>query len=99
GVLVPGAGSERGIVALPDVGDRVQVVFPHEDPAAGIVIGGLYGDGGPPDPGVGGGAVEGLPLQTAGGQKVVLDDEEGILRIADQTGSSVELSTEQVVVH
>jgi phage protein D/phage baseplate assembly protein gpV len=99
GVVVPGAGSERGIVALPDVGDRVLVVFPHEDPAAGIVIGGLYGDGGPPDPGVEGGAVKRFTLQTAGGQKIVLDDQEGVLRLTDETGSSVELSPDQVVLH
>ena len=99
GVVVPGAGSERGIVALPDVGDRVLVVFPHEDPAAGIVVGGLYGDGGPPDPGVEGGAVKRFTLRTAGGQNIALDDEEGVLRLADQTGSSVELSPDQVVVH
>ena len=52
GTTVPGGGSDRGIVALLDVGDHVLVVFPHEDPATGIVVGGLYGTGGPPDLGV-----------------------------------------------
>ena len=39
GSATPGAGSERGIVALPDVGDRVLVVFPHEAcPVDGTVV-------------------------------------------------------------
>ena len=45
GVVVPGAGGDRGIVALPDVGDHVLVAHAHEDPAAGLVVGGLYGTG------------------------------------------------------
>jgi phage protein D/phage baseplate assembly protein gpV len=99
GVVVPGAGSDRGIVALPDVGDHVLVTFAHEDPAAGVVVGGLYGTGGPPDPGVADAAVRRFSIRTSGGQWITLDDENKKLRLEDVTGSSVELSPNQVTVH
>ena len=99
GVVVPGAGGDRGIVALPDVGDRVLVAFAHEDPASGVVVGGLYGTGGPPDPGVAGAAVRRFSMRTSGGQWITLDDENQKLRLEDVTGSSVELSPDRVTVH
>jgi phage protein D/phage baseplate assembly protein gpV len=99
GVVVPGAGGDRGIVALPDVGDHVLVAFAHEDPATGVVVGGLYGTGGPPDPGVADAAVRRFSVRTSGGQWITLDDENKKLRLEDVTGSSVELSPDQVTVH
>jgi uncharacterized protein involved in type VI secretion and phage assembly len=99
GVVVPGAGGDRGIVALPDVGDHVLVAFAHEDPAAGVIVGGLYGTGGPPDPGVADAAVRRFSIRTSGGQWITLDDENKKLRLEDVTGSSVELSPNQVTVH
>ncbi|MGZ6705371.1 MAG: phage baseplate assembly protein V [Solirubrobacteraceae bacterium] len=99
GVVTAGAGDGRGLVALPDAGDAVLVLFPHEDPAAGIVVGGLYGAGGPPDPGVAGGAVKRFSLTTAGGQRITLDDDRSVLRVEDATGSSVELSPGAVTLH
>lgn len=99
GVVVPGAGGDRGIVALPDVGDHVLIAFAHEDPATGVVVGGLYGTGGPPDPGVADAAVRRFSVRTSGGQWITLDDENKKLRLEDVTGSSVELSPDQVTVH
>jgi uncharacterized protein involved in type VI secretion and phage assembly len=99
GTATPGAGSDRGIVALADVGDHVLVVFPHEDPATGVVVGGLYGTGGPPDPGVADAAVKRFTLSTAGGQHVALDDENTRVRIEDATGSSIELAPGGMTVH
>jgi uncharacterized protein involved in type VI secretion and phage assembly len=99
GVVVPGAGSDRGVVALPDVGDTVLVAFAHEDPATGVVVGGLYGAGGPPDPGVADAAVRRFSMHTSGGQVITLDDENSKLRLEDKTGSSVELTPDQVTIH
>ena len=99
GVVVPGAGGDRGMVALPDVGDRVLVAHVHEDPATGVVVGGLYGVGGPPDPGVADAAVRRFSIRTSGGQWITLDDENEKLRLEDVTGSSIELSPDQVTVH
>jgi uncharacterized protein involved in type VI secretion and phage assembly len=90
-VLSVGAGSGKGLVALPDVGDRVLVLLVHGDPAQGIVLGGLYGTEGPFDSGVEGGAVKRFTLQTPGGQRVRLDDDGRTLRLEDQSGGSVEL--------
>jgi phage protein D/phage baseplate assembly protein gpV len=99
GVVVPGAGGDRGIVALPDVGDHVLVAFANEDPATGLIVGGLYGTGGPPDTGVANAAVRRFSMRTSGGQWITLDDENKKLRLEDVTGSSVELSPDQVTVH
>jgi uncharacterized protein involved in type VI secretion and phage assembly len=99
GVVTPGAGGDRGIVALPNVGDRVLVAHVHEDPATGLVVGGLYGTGGPPDPGVADAAVRRFSMRTSGGQWITLDDENEKLRLEDVTGSSVELSPDQVTIH
>ena len=44
------------MIAIPDTDDRVLVLLPHGDPAAAIVVGGLYGDA-LVDPGIEGGAV------------------------------------------
>jgi phage protein D/phage baseplate assembly protein gpV len=99
GTTVAGAGSNRGIVAMSDVGDHVLVVFPHEDPATGIVVGGLYGTGGPPDPGVASAAVKRFTMRTSGGQHIALDDEHQKLRLEDVTGSSIELGPKRVILH
>ena len=47
-VLTPGAGKGKGLIALPDVGDRVLILCSHQDPGQGIVLGGLYGMDGEP---------------------------------------------------
>ncbi len=99
GVVCPGAGRGRGIVALPDVGDPVAVALPHADPAAGLVLGSLYGTVAPPDPGVDGGATRRFTLHTADGQSIVVDDAAHSLRLADRTGSFVELAPGAVRLH
>jgi phage protein D/phage baseplate assembly protein gpV len=99
GVVAAGAGSGRGVVALPNVGDHVLVVFAHEDAATGIVIGGLYGTGRPPDPGVVNAAVRRFSIHTSDGQQVVLDDDKHRLRLQDRTGSWIELSPDGLIVH
>jgi uncharacterized protein involved in type VI secretion and phage assembly len=97
-VLSVGAGSGKGLVALPDVDDRVLVLLVHGDPAQGIVLGGLYGAGGPYDTGIGSGAVKRYSVRTPGGQVVRLDDEAGILRLEDASGGSVELGDHRIAI-
>lgn len=99
GVLCPGAGRDKGIVALPDVDDTVVVALPHGEPAAGIVLGSLYGTVAPPDPGVDGDSVQRWSLRTRGGQSVVADDGKKQLRLADTTGNVVELTDNRVLLH
>jgi phage baseplate assembly protein gpV/phage protein D len=98
-VITAGAGSGKGLVATPDVGDRVLVLFPDGDPARGVVIGGLYGADGPFDSGIEGGAVRRFTVRTPGGQRVVLDDHQDLVRIENKCGSFVELAPKHVLVH
>jgi phage baseplate assembly protein gpV len=99
GVLCPGAGQGRGIVALPDVDDTVLVALPHGVPAEGVVLGSLYGTVEPPDAGIDGGAVRRWSLRTADGQSVVVDDDKHSIRLQDKGGSFVELTPDLVRVH
>jgi phage baseplate assembly protein V len=94
-----GAGAHKGFMVLPDVGDQVVVLCPQDDPAQGIVLGGLYGASGPPDSGVEGKAVRRYTLQTPGGHRVRLDDARKSIRIEDAHGSFLELTPDQVALH
>lgn len=98
-VVVPGAGPGKGALALPDVDDAVLVLLPGGDPAAAIVLGGLYGELSPPDAGVAGGAVRRWSLHTPGGQRVILDDDGARVVVANRAGSAVVLGPETVTVH
>ncbi|MBI4538141.1 MAG: phage baseplate assembly protein V [Gemmatimonadetes bacterium] len=99
GVVSAGAGAGKGLVALPDVGDRVLVLFAREDAAHGVVIGGLYGTQGPPDSGVEGGRVKRYTLVTAGGQRIRLDDDGGAIRLENAEGSYIEMSAGRLALH
>lgn len=99
GVLCPGAGKGKGFVALPDVDDTVVVALPHGEPAAGVVLGALYGTITPPDPGVEGHAVRRWSMRTPGGQSLVADDDKRTLRLGNDDGSYLELAPDKVVLH
>jgi phage baseplate assembly protein gpV len=99
GVLCPGAGSGRGLLALPDVDDTVAVALPHGAPEEGLVLGALFGTIAPPDPGVAGGAVVRWSLRTKDGQSIVVDDDKHSLKVEDRAGSFVELAPGTVKVH
>jgi len=99
GVLTAGAGSGKGMVTLPDVGDQVLVLFVHGDPGQGVVLGGLYGVHGPPDGGIEGGAVRRYTFLTPGGQRIRLDDTRKAIRLENSAGSYLDLSPEKVLLH
>ncbi|MEM7049071.1 MAG: phage baseplate assembly protein V [Acidobacteriota bacterium] len=96
-VVSPGLSGNRGLVALPDVGDQVAHALCQGDPARGLVLGGLF-DGGSLDPGVEGGRVQRFRIQ-AGEQYLALDDKKGTVRVENQGGSYLELSSDGLVVH
>ena len=99
-VLVPGAGSGKGLVALPDVDDLVLVLLPHGVPMAGIVLGSLYGATEPPDSaGVTDGAVKRWSLRTAEGQSIVVDNADKKIRVENDAGSYIELGPNMMQLH
>jgi phage baseplate assembly protein V len=98
-VLSPGAGTNKGLVALPDVGDDVLLIFFDGDPGQGVILGGLYGMQGPPDSGVVDQAVRRYTFRTPGGQRIRLDDARGVIRVQNSGGSYVDLSPSRVLVH
>lgn len=101
GVVTPGAGLGKGLLALPDVDDTVLVLLPSGDPANGVVLGGLYGMWSKDewDWGVDDTAVKRYTLRTPGGQRVRLDDEKQVVRLENSDGSYFEMTPEKVTVH
>ncbi|RIV41608.1 type IV secretion protein Rhs [Micromonospora radicis] len=99
GVLCPGAGRGKGLVALPDPDDRVLVALPGGEPASGVVLGSLFGAVEPYDTGVDDGRARRWSLRTSGGQQVVVDDVAGSLRLSNDAGSWLELTPQLVTLH
>lgn len=91
-VVVPGAGEDKGLVALPDRDDRVLVLLTRGDPAQGVVLGGLYGDTQPPDTGVKDGAIKRYTMVTPGGQRLRLDDDKKTVRLENSRRDYLRLS-------
>jgi len=99
GVVAAGAGSGKGLVVLPDVGDQVLVLFIGGDVSQGVVLGGLYGGHGPGDYGIDGGSVRRFILATPGGQRIRLDDSGESIRLENKGGSFLELSPQKAHLH
>ena len=98
-VMSLGAGEDKGLIIVPDVGDEVLVLLMGDDPAQGIVLGGLYGMRGSIDPGIEDGAVRRFTLRTPRGQVIRLDDTHQSIRVENSDGSFVELTPDQVTLH
>jgi uncharacterized protein involved in type VI secretion and phage assembly len=90
-VVLSGAGAGKGIVALPEIGDDVLVVFPDGDPARGIVLGGLYGHK-PMPRGVRGRRNRPFVLRTVAGQALELSSDSALAKLSNSRGSLVELT-------
>jgi phage protein D/phage baseplate assembly protein gpV len=99
GVVFPGAGRGKGIIALPDPEDTVFVVLPGGEPAAGIVIGSLYGTVEPYDAGIDSGKSQRWSMRTANGQAFVIDDGGRQMRLQNDAGSFVELTPDLMTLH
>jgi phage baseplate assembly protein gpV len=98
-VMTAGAGEGKGIIALPEVGDRVLVLLVGDDPVQGVVLGGLYGVHGPPDQNGDTSAARPYTLLTPAGQRVRLDDARNLIRLENSEGSYLELSPDKVLLH
>jgi phage protein D/phage baseplate assembly protein gpV len=91
-VVSPGGGRGKGLITVPDTGDRVLLLLPREDPAQAVVLGGLYASDGPPDTGVRDRRVLRYTFVTRGGQRLYLEEEEKTVRVENGTGSFMEIS-------
>ncbi len=99
-VVLPAAGNSKGAVLLPDVGDQVLILFLNNDPARGVVAGGVFGSSSQPeDWGIDGASVKRFTLVTPGGQKITLDDGQRGIRAENHDGSYVELYPDKVTIH
>jgi phage protein D/phage baseplate assembly protein gpV len=97
-VLLPAVGERAGLVALPSKGDEVLVLFPSGDPAAGVVLGGLFAGGDGPDFGVVDGKVQRYSWRTREGQILELDEAEHRIRLTIPNGSAITLGQDRLTI-
>lgn len=91
-VVMPGAGDGKGVVVLPDIGDRVLLAFMRGDPSQGVILGCLYGPHEPPGSPVVADAVKRYALATREGQRLCLDGEENTVLVDNGAHGTVRLA-------
>lgn len=76
-VVSPGAGADRGVQFLPEIGDQVVVIFERNDPAHPIVIGGIWNrqDGLADPEAASNGDVRTRILRSREGHRLLFDDQ------------------------
>ena len=98
-VLSAGGGEGKGLLMIPDVGDRVLALCAGGDPAQGVVLGGLFGPKGLPEDVLDGGDVRRFTMRSPRGQVIRLDDSDRSVRLENSEGSFVELLPDKVRLH
>jgi uncharacterized protein involved in type VI secretion and phage assembly len=86
-VATPHAGGGKGMFLLPEVGEEVIVGFEGDSPTKPYVIGSVYHGKAKCSFGNGGNDVK--ALQSRSGNKVVLNDKNGSITIADSSGNRI----------
>ncbi|MBK7180018.1 MAG: hypothetical protein IPH82_23020 [Chloroflexi bacterium] len=103
-VLTVGAGQQKGLVMLPAPNDTVLVLLAYEDPAQGIVLGGLYGTINTPDSGVNAqGQVHRYTWTTPQGQRIQLDNDDNSVRLENSgalmgPGSLIDIKDGEITI-
>ena len=93
-VSSPGAGAERGLSYLPEVGDETLIAFEHGNVHRPYVLGGLWNSkdkpNAPNSKAVGGGKVNQRLITSRTGHIILLDDTDGAEQIVirDKTGNN-----------
>lgn len=95
-VVMPGAGANKGLIAFPDIDDRVLVLMLNGRPDQAVVLGGMYGEDGPPDHNVEDNAVHRYSFLTAGGQTIRMNDQGATITLENRSGCRVELSGDSI---
>lgn len=99
-VLAPGAGAGKGQLMLPDVGDQVLLLIVNGEPGQAVILGGIYGEKELPQTVVEDGAVVRFITQTAGEQRILLDDSDNTIAIETQNGHVIRIAPKQIeIVH
>ncbi|KXU87042.1 hypothetical protein CR51_36255 [Caballeronia megalochromosomata] len=95
----PWAGAGKGFMSQADIGDTVLFAYFGADPAHGVVLGSVYGNGGPPEDWARTMSGQCYAIITPGGHKIRLDDSKGSARIQSGDGSYIDLSPSATVLH
>lgn len=93
-VVLPGAGADRGLVALPDRGDRVVLLQTGATPDEAVVLGGVIGPK-RREMGVDGRGIGQMMWTSADGQTITLDDSDHALTIRARHGATLHLSPDE----
>jgi len=95
-VMTPGAGLGKGVVSLPDIGDRVLVLLLGGESGDALVLGGLYGEHSPPDHDEG---HRRFSFVSPGGQRLTLDDQRAGARLEIANGTFLDLTSSAATLH
>ncbi|WP_414896628.1 phage baseplate assembly protein V [Rhodovulum sp. YEN HP10] len=98
-VALPGAGADKGMIALPEPGDRVLALVFAENPAHGFVLGGLYGEQQVPRLGRGPDGVRPYLLRTPRGQQLLLSDRGARVELRASGGSRLTAGPSRTELH
>jgi uncharacterized protein involved in type VI secretion and phage assembly len=96
-VVIPGAGADKGLAVIPEVGDEVLILFPQGDLAYGLVLGGLYGVN--RSPGLVEAGTRPFAFRTGNGQAITLDAAAASARIETSGGDVFEIGPKGARLH
>ena len=94
-VVLPLAGSDRGLCLLPETGDEVLVAFSQAELSSAYVLGGLWGKQKPPPEGLGGDQNDLKIFRTRSGHTLTFDDRQDKEQIVltDKNDNSLVIAT------
>jgi len=94
-VVLPLAGSDRGLCLLPEIGDEVLVAFSQAELSSAYVLGGLWGKQKPPPEGLGGDQNDLKIFRTRSGHTLTFDDRQDKEQIVltDKNDNSLVIAT------
>jgi len=95
-VVTPGAGLGKGVLSLPDLGDRVLVLLLGGESGDALVLGGLYGEHSPPDHDEG---HRRFSFVSPGGQRLTLDDQRAGARLEVANGTFLDFTSAAATLH